>query len=50
MMDRLLLLAAVNMPPAPSTRGVAQRLAVSTEEAECALHEAERSHLVTAER
>ncbi len=49
MVDRLLLLAAVNMPPAPSTRGVAQRLAVTSEEAECALREAARCHLVAAE-
>ena len=49
MVDRLQLLAAVNMPPAPSTKGVAQRLAVSNEEAESALHEAEGVHLVAEE-
>jgi hypothetical protein len=47
MVDRLQLLAAVNMPPTPSTKGVAQRLAVSEEEAEAALHHAEGSELVT---
>jgi hypothetical protein len=50
MVDRLLLLAAVNMPPAPSTRGVAQRLAVTNEEAEFALHEAKRFDLVVEEQ
>ncbi len=46
MVDRLHLLAAVNMLPAPSTQGVAQRLAVSKEVAESALHEAEEFQLV----
>jgi hypothetical protein len=49
MVDRLQLLAAVNMPPAPSTKGVAQRLAVSNQEAELALHEAQGFHLVAEE-
>jgi len=46
MVDRLLLLAAVNMVEAPTTNGVAKRLAVSDEEAESALHDAERARLV----
>jgi hypothetical protein len=50
MVDRLRLLAAVNMLAPPTTRGVARRLAVSTDEAESALTEAERIHLVAKEQ
>jgi hypothetical protein len=50
MVDRLRLLAAVNMLAPPTTRGVAQRLAVSTDEAESALTEAEQVHLVARKR
>ena len=46
MVDRLRLLAAVNMLAPPSTRAVAQRLSVSRDEAESALRAAERVHLV----
>ncbi len=49
MVDRLLLLAAVNMPPAPNSNGVAKRLAVTLEVAQSALREAEQSHLVAEE-
>jgi predicted ArsR family transcriptional regulator len=46
MVDRLRLLAAVNMLGPPTTRGVARRLSVSTDEAKSALTDAERAHLV----
>jgi hypothetical protein len=46
MVDRLKLLVAVNMLAPPTTTGVAKRLAVSSEVAESALHDAECVHLV----
>jgi hypothetical protein len=46
MVDRLRLLAAVNMVAPPSTPAVARRLAVPRDEAHSALTEAERVHLV----
>lgn len=46
MVDRLRLLVAVNMLAPPTTTGVATRLAVSSDEAESALHDAECVHLV----
>jgi hypothetical protein len=49
MVDRLLLLTAVNMLAPPSTRGLCRRLAVSRDEAEAALTEAQRAHLVVEE-
>ena len=50
MVDRLRLLVAVNMLAPPTTTGVAKRLAVSREEAESALHDAECVHLVAKQR
>jgi hypothetical protein len=47
MVDRLRLLAAVRMLAAPTTRAIAKWLAVPTGDAEAALTEAERVHLVT---
>jgi hypothetical protein len=47
MVDRLRLLAAVKILVAPTTRAVAKWLAVPTRDAEAALTEAERVHLVT---
>lgn len=49
MIDRLGLLAAVNMLAPPSTQGVAKRLAISRDEAEIALTQAERVQLVAKE-
>ena len=50
MVDRLRLLVAVNMLAPPTTTGVAKRLAVSRDEAESALHDAECGHLVAEQR
>jgi hypothetical protein len=50
MVDRLRLLVAVNMVAPPTTTGVAKRLAVSRDEAESALHDAECGHLVAKQR
>jgi hypothetical protein len=50
MVDRLRLLVAVNMLAPPTTTCVAKRLAVSTDEAESALHDAECVHLVAKQR
>lgn len=50
MVDRLRLLVAVNMLAPPTTTCVAKRLAVSREEAESALHDAECVDLVAKER
>jgi hypothetical protein len=50
MVDRLRLLVAVNMLAPPTTTGVAKRLAVSSDEAESALHDAECVHLVAQQR
>jgi hypothetical protein len=47
--DRLMLLTAVNMLAPPSTQVVCRRLAVSRDEAEAALTEAKRAHLVAEE-
>jgi DNA-binding PadR family transcriptional regulator len=46
--ERVRLLVAVAMQAAPSTGTVAKRLALSRPEAEAALREAERAHLVVA--
>lgn len=50
MVDRLRLLVAVNMLAPPTTTCVAKRLAVSRDEAESALHDAECVHLVAEQR
>jgi hypothetical protein len=50
MVDRLRLLVAVNMLAPPTTTGVAKRLAVSSDEAHSALHDAECVHLVAKQR